>query len=298
MSARRLEGASEGVWWQRCGGAFAIVPAHVLKDASLSEGARLLFAILAVHDAGGEGKAMRSNRRLAAELGVKARTVQRRFRELESARLVKRVSPVGSVGHYELLRDRARADEANESHVRDTLKRDRHATRTAVGKAFAEAKRIAAPMTPVTGGYDTGDVGTYDTGVTHRKGNGEKETSEEKKDAAAPEAPCPESLELDDDGPIARQEDGEDGNAEPCSETPEPEGRAEPPYEPHTDKRQMRLRAFGVVEGIGRAQQRRQHEQDAYSAAARKAGGWETLVALPDETQQKLYDIELKAMTA
>jgi DNA-binding transcriptional MocR family regulator len=69
---------------------FALIPESVLYDLSLSEGARILFAVLQRH-ADARGASFPSRARLAELLGVSLDTIDRRLRELEGVgRVTKR----------------------------------------------------------------------------------------------------------------------------------------------------------------------------------------------------------------
>lgn len=101
-----------------CGGqSFAIVPADVLEDKSLSRNARWLFSILCRH-ADPDGHCHRSMTKLAAQEGCGTRALQKWMAELEVAGLVLKLSERGKVGAFRVVRDPAQREAAQHHNLR------------------------------------------------------------------------------------------------------------------------------------------------------------------------------------
>jgi len=102
-----------GTWARKCGGQYGVVPVHVLKDKSLKEGPKVLFALLCGYADGSTDVATRSNALLAQDLNVHERSIIRWMRDLELGRHVMKLTGERFLGKYRVIRNPADRDDAN-----------------------------------------------------------------------------------------------------------------------------------------------------------------------------------------
>jgi len=105
-----------------CGGRYAIVPANVLKDKSLSRSARWLFAMLCGH-ADIKGHLQRSLERIAEQEDVTVRSVHLWMGELEKAGLVVKLNEAGKKCEFQVIRHPKARPAAREQNAYKILKR-------------------------------------------------------------------------------------------------------------------------------------------------------------------------------
>ncbi|MGY0791849.1 helix-turn-helix domain-containing protein [Azospirillum argentinense] len=146
-----------------CGGQpFAIVPADVLEDKSLSRNARWLFAILCRH-ADPDGYCHRSMTKLAAQEGCHKRALQKWMTELETAGLVMKLTDRGKVGAFRVVRDPANREAAQRHN--DSVVAARQAEFGDYGRkgAAERAQRRPTGEQPFRGGKE--EAGRVQTGT-------------------------------------------------------------------------------------------------------------------------------------
>jgi len=104
-----------------CGGRYAVVPADVFTDKSLSRNARWLFGVLCGH-ADGKGHLWRSLKRIAKQEDVTVRVVQLWMGELEKAGLVVKLNEAGKKCEFQVIRrpnERPRARAQNVCKIKE-----------------------------------------------------------------------------------------------------------------------------------------------------------------------------------
>lgn len=101
---------------------YAIVPAWVLEDGTLSRNARWLYAILCRH-ADRHGLCRRSLTRLALQEGCTARALQKWMYELEGHGLVMKLNDRGKVGRFKVTRRKGEREEARRYNLAQAVER-------------------------------------------------------------------------------------------------------------------------------------------------------------------------------
>ncbi|MBK1842453.1 hypothetical protein JHL17_34165 [Azospirillum sp. YIM B02556] len=101
---------------------YAIVPAWVLEDGTLSRNARWLYAILCRH-ADRHGLCRRSLTRLAQQEGCTARALQKWMYELEGHGLVMKLNDRGKVGRFKVIRRKGEREEARRHNLAQAVER-------------------------------------------------------------------------------------------------------------------------------------------------------------------------------
>jgi len=98
-----MTNATETGLMAMCGGRYAVVPADVLTDKSLTRSARCLFGVLCSH-ADRKSHLRRSLKRIAKQEGVTVRIVQKWYGELEKAGVVVKLNEAGKMGVFQVIR--------------------------------------------------------------------------------------------------------------------------------------------------------------------------------------------------
>ena len=142
------------------------VPAFVVKDGTLSRSARLLYADLCCHADDDTDVCRRSVRRVAEQEGVSRRTVQRWLFELEAAGLIVKLNDVGKMGCFRVIRHADKANSARVTNLRNCVeRRARYGEygRKGAAKRAEKHTQDAEGVTPMSPPRDTDVTGT---GVT------------------------------------------------------------------------------------------------------------------------------------
>jgi hypothetical protein len=132
---------------------FGVVPQNVLRDKSLSTGARFLFSLFCSH-ADKDGYLRRSLQRVAEEAGVSKRSIQNWLHELERAGRVVKVNAPGKMGVFHVIRHESGVNTAKIANIGKVAERKTiyggYGKKGAAIKASKKAAKLTQPVKPAS----------------------------------------------------------------------------------------------------------------------------------------------------